>query len=229
MFFLKKSFITPQSLAYDRNHSSRIPQIQANTNHLVHIDGQVSNPYSVSVEQLATEFAQHEVTCALTCAGNRRHTMRTMLKEVEGIDWGDGAIMNCTWRGPRVRDVLERAGISCRSVTGHGGLNEDGYGIGNGNGNGEFQQYQQSQGLGSGSGSADQDSSGGLEGKQGQDEGGKKNIYMNMKKLHACFSSYQVRCQDDSWFGGSVELGRCMDLNGDVILGLEVCINYGWR
>ena len=37
--------------------------------------------------------------------------MRTRIKEVQGIDWADGAIMNCTWEGPRLRDILLRAGV----------------------------------------------------------------------------------------------------------------------
>jgi len=37
--------------------------------------------------------------------------MRTQLKEVEGIDWGDAAVMNCRWKGPRLRDVLKHAGV----------------------------------------------------------------------------------------------------------------------
>jgi sulfite oxidase len=38
--------------------------------------------------------------------------MRTKIKEVKGIDWFDGAVMNCVWKGPRLRDVLSKAGIS---------------------------------------------------------------------------------------------------------------------
>lgn len=38
--------------------------------------------------------------------------MRTRIKEVSGIDWYDGAVMNCVWEGPRLRDVLMRgAGV----------------------------------------------------------------------------------------------------------------------
>jgi sulfite oxidase len=37
--------------------------------------------------------------------------MRTKLKEVNGIDWYDGAVMNCKWRGPLLKDVLEKATI----------------------------------------------------------------------------------------------------------------------
>ena len=87
--------------------------------------------------------------------------MRTMLREVEGIDWGDAAVMNCKWRGPRLRDILLQ-------------------------------------------------STGGIKG--------------NVEDLHAAFSCYQVRCQNDEWFGGSVPLERVMREvdGGDVILGLEV-------
>ncbi|TDZ67351.1 putative sulfite oxidase [Colletotrichum trifolii] len=38
--------------------------------------------------------------------------MRTLLKEVDGIDWGDAAIMNCSWRGPKLRDILDAAGVA---------------------------------------------------------------------------------------------------------------------
>lgn len=37
--------------------------------------------------------------------------MRTKLKEVSGIDWFDGAVMNCKWSGPLLRDVLNKAGV----------------------------------------------------------------------------------------------------------------------
>ena len=37
--------------------------------------------------------------------------MRTQLKEVQGIDWSDAAILNAEWEGPRLRDVLKWAGV----------------------------------------------------------------------------------------------------------------------
>ena len=30
---------------------------------------------------------------------------------MSGIDWVNGAVMNCEWKGPRLRDVLLRAGV----------------------------------------------------------------------------------------------------------------------
>ena len=38
--------------------------------------------------------------------------MRTLLKEVDGIDWGDGAVMNCRWTGPKLKDVLNEAEVN---------------------------------------------------------------------------------------------------------------------
>ncbi|KAE8154815.1 Oxidoreductase, molybdopterin-binding domain-containing protein [Aspergillus avenaceus] len=153
---LLSSFLTPTPISYDRNHGP-IPHLSAT--HTIHVDGVGSDPLPLSVQQLQTEFPQHAVTCALECAGNRRHTMRTMLKEVQGIDWGDAAVMNCTWKGPRLRDILLRAGVDDR----HAG-----------------------------------------------------------RGLHVAFSSYQVPCQEDEWFGGSVELERCLGEEWNVIVALEM-------
>lgn len=108
------SFLTPQDISYDRNHGP-IPHL-ADERHSVYVNGLVMNPVMLTVEQLRVEFDQHEVTCALECAGNRRHAMRTLLKEVQGIDWGDAAVMNCKWKGPRLRDILLRAGLNAESA-----------------------------------------------------------------------------------------------------------------
>lgn len=91
--------------------------------------------------------------------------MRTQLKEVQGIDWLDGAAMNCKWKGPRLRDLLITAGVHL--------------------------------------------------GQEGAEKKKKKKRYVS-------FECYQVECQDDTWFGGSVELERCMSLDDEVILALEV-------
>lgn len=103
---MQSSFITTEG--YDRNHGP-IPHINA-SKHKVLIDGEVKNAHQLSVQDLK-DLPQHSVVCALQCAGNRRHTMRTKLKEVSGIDWFDGAVMNCKWSGPLLCDVLAEADI----------------------------------------------------------------------------------------------------------------------
>lgn len=37
--------------------------------------------------------------------------MRTRIKEVSGVDWFDGALMNCVFEGPRLCDILLAAGV----------------------------------------------------------------------------------------------------------------------
>ncbi|KAL6154751.1 hypothetical protein ACJQWK_01197 [Exserohilum turcicum] len=103
---LVQSFITKDG--YDRNHGP-IPYIDAAT-HKVAITGLVNKELSLSIADLQA-LPQHHVVSALQCAGNRRHTMRTKLKEVCGLDWFDGAVMNCKWSGPLLKDVLEQAGV----------------------------------------------------------------------------------------------------------------------
>lgn len=100
---LISSWITTQD-HYDRNHGPI--QHKQLSEHKLKIDGIVARPASLTIQDLQTKFLQAKITCALLCAGNRRHTMRTRIKEVSGIDWFDGAIMNCVWEGPRLRDVL---------------------------------------------------------------------------------------------------------------------------
>lgn len=92
------------------SQSSPIPIIDENI-HYISVHGLVQNPLNLTVADLQ-DFNQHSMICALQCAGNRRHTMRTLVKEVQGIDWFDTAVMNCKWRGPRLRDVLSKAGIN---------------------------------------------------------------------------------------------------------------------
>ena len=101
---------------YDRNHGP-IPHISADE-HIVHVDGNVVSKLELSIDQLSKDFEQHEIVCVLQCAGNRRHVMRTLLKEVDGIDWGEGAVMNCKWKGPKLKDVLQAAGLSVKDMDG---------------------------------------------------------------------------------------------------------------
>ncbi|KIW88428.1 uncharacterized protein Z519_10997 [Cladophialophora bantiana CBS 173.52] len=118
-----KSEENPQLVAYDRNHGP-IKHLDASTHRLtIKSDSSLSSaPNSeyilpqplntvLTLSDLSAKFDQVSITCALQCAGNRRHEMRERLGEVSGLDWGDGAAMNAEWTGMRVRDVLVHAGL----------------------------------------------------------------------------------------------------------------------
>lgn len=103
---LISSFVTPVgSKPYDRNHGA-IPLLTGDA-HTLTVDGAVKSPMTFRVKDLKSRFQQCTIIAAMQCAGNRRHTMRTEIKEVEGIDWGDAAVMNCMWTGVRLHDVLK--------------------------------------------------------------------------------------------------------------------------
>ncbi|KAI0171683.1 molybdopterin binding oxidoreductase [Hypoxylon sp. FL1284] len=154
---LTSTFITEDG--YERNHCVQPPEKQLTLRkHRVLISGCVQDKLNPSITELRSNFPQHEVICALQCAGNRRHDMRTTVKDVQGIDWSDGAVMNCRWRGPLLKHVLEKAGITDI------GKEED---------------------------------------------------------AHVAFASFQVECQEDSWYGASIPLSRALDPDKEVILALE--------
>lgn len=104
---ISSGFITTNG-NYDRNHGPLLHLKAAD--HVIEVEGLVPRPLKVTMAALTNDFPQHKVTCALQCAGNRRHSMRTRVKQVQGVDWGDAAIMNAQWEGPKLRDVLVRAG-----------------------------------------------------------------------------------------------------------------------
>jgi sulfite oxidase len=94
---------------YDRNHSA-IPALPA---YSITVHGLVKHSLTLTVDDLA-RLEQHSVVACLVCAGNRRHTMRE-IKNVQGIEWYDGAVQNCLWRGPLLSDVLRLAGLDTES------------------------------------------------------------------------------------------------------------------
>jgi Oxidoreductase molybdopterin binding domain len=121
--------------------------------------------------------------------------MRTRLKEVQGVNWFDGAVMNCRWEGPLVRDVLLRAGVvevvRCWRES-------KGRRIG-----GERRKEEEVAGRGGGDG----------------EDGGGSVLY---EGLHVQFACHLVPTQDDGWYGGSIDLARVMDPEMEVILALKV-------
>ena len=103
------SFITPRTAFYIRSHGD-IPTPDAATYRLI-IDGNVARPLELSLQQLRGDFAQHDVTVTLQCAGNRRADLDE-IKPVTGDLWRIGAIGNAIWRGVRLGDVLAAAGAA---------------------------------------------------------------------------------------------------------------------
>nr|ABP97095.1 nitrate reductase [Chlorella vulgaris] len=104
---LFESYITPPSLHYVRNHGA-VPQIKWEEHRLA-INGLVSSPTTFTMDDILA-MPSVDVTCTLTCAGNRRKE-ENMVKQTIGFNWGPSGTGCSTWTGVRVSDLLQRCGM----------------------------------------------------------------------------------------------------------------------
>lgn len=106
---LARDDITAVDTFYSRNHGP-IPDI-AKDHWQLTVGGLGSAPITLTFEELTSRFGTHAVYATLQCAGNRRAGFNEVRK-IEGEDpWGPGATSTAEWRGARLADVLEAAGI----------------------------------------------------------------------------------------------------------------------
>ncbi|MGH3266521.1 MAG: molybdopterin-dependent oxidoreductase, partial [Trebonia sp.] len=105
---LARDEITALDTFYCRNHGP-IPDISVDDWRLT-VDGLVTNPLSLTFDDLTNTFRAHTVVTTLQCAGNRRAGFNK-IQEIIGEDpWGPGATSTAEWRGVRLADVLAAAG-----------------------------------------------------------------------------------------------------------------------
>src|SRR4029077_19635945 len=71
------------------------------------VTGEVDKPSALSLSDLG-KLEPHAVVNTLECAGNGRafHTPK-----VPGVQWQKGAVSTGRFSGPRLRDLLQRAGV----------------------------------------------------------------------------------------------------------------------
>jgi sulfite oxidase len=98
-------FITPIEHFFVRSHVN-IPKVDLASWRLK-IDGHVSNALELSMADLQ-RMPSVEVIGVLECAGNGRSFYDP---PVAGLQWRNGAVGNGRWRGVRLADVLQRAGV----------------------------------------------------------------------------------------------------------------------
>jgi sulfite oxidase len=104
------SFLTPTDSFFVRQHLPR-PKIDSSA-WRVKVDGLVSQELSLSLDDLR-KLPQHRLPATLECAGNGRSYFRP---RIPGLQWSKGAVGNAEWRGPRLADVLARAGLDPKAA-----------------------------------------------------------------------------------------------------------------
>jgi DMSO/TMAO reductase YedYZ molybdopterin-dependent catalytic subunit len=102
---LLTDYITPTNLFFIRSHW--IPHTPDLKTWKLTVYGNVDRPLTLTLAELKRMPAA-EATCVLQCAGNGRALHSPI---VPGAQWRYGAVGNARWRGVRVKDVLDRAGL----------------------------------------------------------------------------------------------------------------------
>ena len=97
--------LTPTVRFYRRSHFP-IPVLDPAAWRLG-VGGMVHRPLSLSLPELIRLPAE-TLAVTLECAGNGRALQRP---PAPGVQWGPGAVGTAEWTGPRLADVLARAGI----------------------------------------------------------------------------------------------------------------------
>src|SRR5215212_3006959 len=104
---------TPNDAFFVRYHLAEIPEVDAATWRLAVGGDGAANGYELTLDSLKRDFAPVEVTAVCQCSGNRRGLFQP---HVPGVEWGYGAMGNARWKGARLKDVLERAGLRKEAV-----------------------------------------------------------------------------------------------------------------
>ncbi len=101
--------ITPNDAFFVRYHLPNLPLEIDVEKFRVAVKGKVATTLSLSVADLKQQFEPVEVVAVNQCSGNSRGFFQP---RVSGGQLAHGAMGNARWRGARLKDVLEKAGVA---------------------------------------------------------------------------------------------------------------------
>ena len=104
---------TPNARFYVRWHLADIPTSIDPAKVPLKVRGHVGRPLSLTMHDLLHDFPPFEIAAVNQCSGNSRGFFSP---RVTGGQWDNGAMGNALWRGVRLKDVLDRAGVSAGAV-----------------------------------------------------------------------------------------------------------------
>lgn len=105
---LRQQF-TANDAFFVRYHLASIPEVDASTWRLRIGGASVKRPLELSLDELKRDFERVSIAAVNQCSGNRRGLFTP---RAGGVQWTYGAMGNALWGGVRLRDVLNRAGVS---------------------------------------------------------------------------------------------------------------------
>ena len=104
--------VTPNDAFYVRWHMG-VPDVALSEWRLRVAGPAAITPREFTHAGLLRKFKIHEVAAVNQCSGNRRGLFTP---HVPGVQWGYGAMGNAVWRGVRLKDVLEDAGLAAGAL-----------------------------------------------------------------------------------------------------------------
>ncbi len=102
-----RGLLTPNDQHFVRWHWDMPTSIDVER-YRVAVYGAVESALTLSLDQVIRAGDSVEFNAINQCAGNARGHFEP---RVAGAQWGHGAMANARWRGVRLRDVLEKAGV----------------------------------------------------------------------------------------------------------------------
>ena len=104
-----KGILTPNDEFFVRYHLAGIPTSIDTDRFRVEVKGQVNTPLSLSLHDLKKQFERVELVAVIQCSGNGRGYFQP---RVPGGQSGNGTMGNARWKGVRLRDILNKAGVA---------------------------------------------------------------------------------------------------------------------
>ncbi len=103
-----RGVFTPNDQFFVRWHWAGFPTSVNVDTFRLRIRGHVNQTLSLSLKDLIHRFEPTEIAAVNQCSGNSRGFFQP---RVPGGEWGNDAMGNALWRGVRLKDVLDRAGV----------------------------------------------------------------------------------------------------------------------
>ncbi len=104
-----QSILTPNDQFFVRYHLSQIPTTIDPEEFRLTIKGKVNKELPLSLHELKTAYEPVEIVAVNQCSGNGRGFS---MPRVGGGQSGNGTMGNARWKGVRLKDILEKAGVA---------------------------------------------------------------------------------------------------------------------
>src|SRR5262244_4351386 len=107
-----RTAITPNDAFFVRYHLANIPQVDA-ANWKLAVGGDGANGQAQFTLDEIKRMPAIEVVAVNQCSGNRRGLFQP---HVPGVEWGYGAMGCARWKGVRLKDLLDKAGLKKEAI-----------------------------------------------------------------------------------------------------------------